>query len=109
MLRGERSAFKIAPELSFAEKGCQMKPPKGVSAEADLVIDMQVVHWYPKGQVRALGDNGVILRTLKSSESWEHPRAPFEVSLFGRSSSSQDVCFFPFKPTPPGETCKQDF
>lgn len=82
MLRGERAAFRIAPELSFAQKECSLKPPKGMSAEADLVIDIQLVHWYRKGQVRAVGDDGVILRTTKGSESWEHPRPPFEVKIF---------------------------
>ena len=82
MLRGERAAFRIAPELSFAQKECSLKPPKGMSAEADLVIDIQLVHWYRKGQVRAVGEDGVILRTTKGSESWEHPRPPFEVNPF---------------------------
>lgn len=80
MLRGERAAFRIAPELSFGQKDCQLKPPKGMSAEADLVIDIQLVQSYDKAKVRAVGDDGVILRTTKGSESWEHPRPPFEVS-----------------------------
>ena len=82
MLQGERAAFKIAPELSFAQKDCHLDPPGGVSAEADLVIDIQLVSWYKKAGVKAVGDNGVIMRTLKSSESWEHPRPPFEVNYF---------------------------
>ena len=84
MLPGERAAFRIAPELSFGQKDCRVKPPKGISAEADLVIDLQLVQWYHKGQVRAVGDDGVILRTIKTSESWEHPRPPFEVGTLLR-------------------------
>lgn len=80
MLKGERAAFKIAPELSFGEKDCKIGPPRGVSAEANLVIDMQLVYWYKKAEVKAIGEDGVILRMLSSSESWEHPRPPFEVS-----------------------------
>lgn len=79
MLLGERAAFQIAPELSLAQKGCQIKPPEGVSLEADLVLDFQLVLWYSKSNVKPVGDEGVIIRTLKSSDSWEHPRPPFEV------------------------------
>ena len=42
---------------------------------------MQLVNWYSKqAGVKALGDAGVIKRTTRESESWEHPRPPFEVS-----------------------------
>ena len=80
MLRGERAAFKIDPEYSYAEKGSSFQPPAGMSPDASLVLDIQLVNWYPKKHVKSLGEDGVILRTIQASESWEHPRPPFEVS-----------------------------
>lgn len=82
MLEGERAVFKIAPVYSYAQKGCLVDPPKGISRDAALMLDIQLVNFYRKGEVKAVGEGGVILRTLKASESWEHPRAPFEVGLF---------------------------
>ena len=41
MTKGERAAFQISPEYSYAQKGCQVKPPAGVPADASVVIDMQ--------------------------------------------------------------------
>ena len=79
MLKGERAVFKIAPEYSFAQKGCQVEPPKGMSRDAALMLDFQLVNFYRKGEVKAVGEHGVVLRTLTASESWEHPRPPFEV------------------------------
>lgn len=93
MLQGERAAFKIAPELSLAQQGCRIQPPKGVSAEADLVIDLQLLHWYSKGEVKTVGDEGVIMRTLRGSDSWEHPRPPFEVSLACYTLSQMNCLF----------------
>ena len=79
MLKGERAVFKVAPEYSFAQKGCQVDPPKGMARDAALMLDIQLVNFYRKGEVKTVGEHGVILRTLKASESWEHPRPPFEV------------------------------
>jgi hypothetical protein len=46
----------------------------------DFVFDIQLVNWYPKTGVRVLGETGdVVKRVVKESESWETPRAPFEV------------------------------
>lgn len=80
MLKGERSVFKIAPEFSYAQKGCLLNPPGGVSRDAALMLDIQLVNFYRKSEVKAVGEDGVILRTLKASQSWEHPRPPFEVN-----------------------------
>ena len=83
MTKGERAAFQISPEYSYAQKGCQVRPPAGMPADASIVIDMQLVNWYSKkAGVKALGDAGVIKRTTRESESWERPRPPFEVSPF---------------------------
>lgn len=82
MLKGERSAFRIDPEYSYAEKGCQYKPPEGMSKDSALVLDFQLVNWYSKDSVKPVGEDGVILRRVKSSDSWEHPRPPFEVATF---------------------------
>ena len=102
MLRGERAAFKIAPELSFGQKDCRLQPPKGVSAEADLVIDLQLVNWYRKAEVRTVGDEGLIVRTLRSSDSWEHPRPPFEVHLAVRFEKGIDHGYLPLLNLPEG-------
>jgi len=80
MLKGERSVFKIAQEFSYAQKGCQVEPPRGFSRDAALMIDIQLVNFYRKGEVKAVGEEGVIMRILKASQSWEHPRPPFEVT-----------------------------
>ena len=79
MLRGERAAFKIDPEYSYAEKGCPLQPPPGMPRDASYVLDIQLVNWYFKRGVKVVGEEGVILRLTQESESWEHPRPPFEV------------------------------
>lgn len=79
MLKGERSAFRIDPEYSYAEKECSFQPPQGMTKESALVLDIQLVNWYPKKGVKSVGEDGIVLRTTSPSESWEHPRAPFEV------------------------------
>lgn len=82
MLLGERAVFRISPEYSFAQKSCNLVPPKGVSPDASLLIDIQLVNWYHKSKgVKPLGESGVIKRTFKETDSWEHPQPAFEVLI----------------------------
>ena len=91
MRRKERAAFKIDPEFSYAEKGCTLSPPPGMARDALLVLDIQLVNWYSKKSVKAIGEDGVVLRTTKASESWEHPLPPFEVNFLSLSNTQNSI------------------
>ena len=70
----------MKPEYGYAAKDCRVPPPPGCSVDAAFVFDIHLVNWYPKDEVRVASDDGdVFKRSLGEVDSWETPRAPFEV------------------------------
>eukprot|EP00884_Botryococcus_braunii_P003072 jgi/Botrbrau1/12766/Bobra.0238s0005.1 len=82
MKKRERAVLKLRPEYGFASKDCKVKQPEGHAPDEAYVFDIQLVNWYPKNGVRVVGEEGEIIKhVLKEAESWENPRAPFEVTV----------------------------
>ncbi|BDA50340.1 probable peptidyl-prolyl cis-trans isomerase FKBP5 [Coccomyxa sp. Obi] len=82
MRRGEKERFIMKPEYGYAAKDCRVPPPAGCSADAAFVFDIHLVNWYPKDEVRVASEDGdVFKRSLGEVDSWETPRAPFEVEV----------------------------
>lgn len=83
MKKGEKARFIMRPEYGYAAKDCRVPPPAGFAADAALLFDIHLLNWYPKDEVRLASDEGdVIKRSLGEVDSWETPRAPFEVRGF---------------------------
>ncbi len=58
-----------------------MTPPKGVSIDDTMRVDIKLLEIYSKEDVRVVGANENIYKTIKQrSESWESPREPYAVS-----------------------------
>lgn len=82
MEKGEKARFIMKPEYGYAGKGCRVPPPTGCAADAAFIFDIHLVNWYSKDQVRMASDDGdVFKRSLCEVDSWETPRAPFEVCV----------------------------
>ncbi len=70
----------MKPEYGYAGKDCRVPPPAGCAADAAFVFDIHLVNWYAKDEVRVANEEGdVVKRSLSEVDSWETPRAPFEV------------------------------
>ncbi len=81
MVCQQRCQLTIKPEYGYKHKDCHMKPPKGVSIEQSMHVDIKLLEIYSKDNVRVVGANENIYKTIKQrSESWETPREPYEVS-----------------------------
>ena len=52
MTQGERVMLMLQPEYSYAQKGCQFKPPKGYPPDADFVFDIQLAAIHPAQQTK---------------------------------------------------------
>jgi hypothetical protein len=82
MRKGEKARFIMKPEYGYAGKGCRVLPPTGCAADAAFIFDIHLVNWYSKDQVRMASDDGdVFKRSLCEVDTWETPRAPFEVCV----------------------------
>ncbi|EIE22917.1 hypothetical protein COCSUDRAFT_64037 [Coccomyxa subellipsoidea C-169] len=82
MKKGEKARFIMTPEYGYAGKDCRVPPPAGCAADAAFVFDIHLVDWYGKDEVRVASDDGdVFKRSLCEAETWETPRAPFEVEV----------------------------
>lgn len=81
MVCQQRCQLTIKPEYGYKHKDCHMKPPEGAPADEPLHFDIKLLELYSKDDVRVVGTNENIYKTIKErSESWETPREPYEVS-----------------------------
>ena len=59
----------------------QVPPPQGCPRDAEYIFDMHLVNWVGKDSARVAGDDGDVYKIVTTeADSWETPRAPFEVS-----------------------------
>ena len=81
MVCQQRCQLTIKPEYDYKHKDCHMQPPKGVSIDETMHVDIKLLEVYSKEDVRVVGANENIYKTIKQrSESWESPREPYAVS-----------------------------
>ncbi len=84
MVQQQRCQLTIKPEYGYKHKDCQMKPPKNAMTDEPMHFDIKLLEFYSKEVVRVVGMNENIYKTIKQrSESWETPRAPYEVIIDG--------------------------
>ncbi|KAL0030965.1 hypothetical protein WJX79_005290 [Trebouxia sp. C0005] len=82
MVCQQRCQLTIKPEYGYKHKDCHMTPPKGVSIDEPMHVDIKLLEIYSKDDVRVVGTNENIYKTIKQrSESWESPREPYEVEV----------------------------
>ncbi len=96
MVCQQRCQLTIKPEYGYKHKDCHMQPPKGVSFDETMHVDIKLLEIYSKDDVRVVGANENIYKTIKQrSESWESPRELYAVSCrIHTKEKKRKVCAF---------------
>jgi FKBP-type peptidyl-prolyl cis-trans isomerase len=83
MTAGERAALQVRPDYAFLHPSAAgRQPPEGQRADAVVSLDVELVRWEKKADVRLCGPgNAIMTRALRPGAGWEAPRPPFEVTL----------------------------
>ncbi len=85
---GTRKVIRTAPAYGYAHPTCRLPPPAGVDAAQTLSFDLELLGRVPAADVRATGEDELILKIVKvESERWEMARPPNEVTFTLRAAA----------------------